>query len=104
MSWKVVVRPEVEMDISEAAEWYDSRRAGLGAEFKIEVLRIFDDLMESPFVNSRRHPNKDIRWRYPERFPYRVIYEVIETEKTVVIAAVLHAARHDRNWLKRIRG
>jgi plasmid stabilization system protein ParE len=43
---------------------------------------------------------KNIRWQYPERFPYRVIYEVLED--TVVIAAVLHAARHDRHWQKRV--
>jgi plasmid stabilization system protein ParE len=29
-----------------------------------------------------------------------VIYEVLED--TVVIAAVLHAARHDRHWQKRV--
>ena len=43
-----------------------------------------------------------IRWRYPDRFPYRVIYEVDEEQKIVVIAAVLHAARHDRHWKRRI--
>jgi hypothetical protein len=32
-----------------------------------------------------------------------VIYEVIEDEKTVVVAAVLHAARNDREWKRRIR-
>jgi mRNA-degrading endonuclease RelE of RelBE toxin-antitoxin system len=31
-----------------------------------------------------------------------VIYEVQEIENTVIIAAVLHAARHDRHWQKRI--
>ena len=28
--------------------------------------------------------------------------EDLETEGTVVVAAVAHAARHDRQWLKRI--
>ncbi|MBA3543849.1 MAG: type II toxin-antitoxin system RelE/ParE family toxin, partial [Chthoniobacterales bacterium] len=41
-------------------------------------------------------------WRYPKRFPYRIIYEVIEPENLVVVAAVLHAARHDRHWQKRV--
>ena len=41
-------------------------------------------------------------WRYPERFPYRVIYEVDEVGQTVKVAAVLHAARHDRHWKKRV--
>jgi mRNA-degrading endonuclease RelE of RelBE toxin-antitoxin system len=45
---------------------------------------------------------KNIRWWYPKRFPYRVIYEVVEEEKLVIIAAVIHAARYDRVWRTRI--
>lgn len=102
MIWHVVVRPEAGDDMTEAAAWYDTRREGLGAEFREEVIRVFDALADNPFLNARRHPSKDVHWRYPERFPYRVIYEVIEAEYTVVIAAVLHAARHDRQWKRRL--
>jgi toxin ParE1/3/4 len=102
MSWRVVVRPRVEEDLAEAAAWYDARREGLGVEFREEVISVFDALADNPFLNSRRHPRKNIRWRYPDRFPYRVIYEVIEEEKTVIIAAVLHAARHNRHWRRRV--
>jgi toxin ParE1/3/4 len=102
MNWRVVIRPEVEQDMAEAADWYEARQPGLGAEFVEEVIRVWDALEDNPLLNSRRHPTKDIRWRYPDRFPYRVIYEVLDAERTVVVAAVLHAARHDRHWLRRI--
>lgn len=55
-----------------------------------------------PLLNCRRHHTKNIRWRYSDRFPYRVIYEVNETDQTVKVAAVLHAARHDQHWKKRV--
>jgi len=103
MSWQVVVRPEAEEDMAEAAAWYEERQSGLGPEFVHEVILVWDALAENPLLNSRRHSEKDIRWRHPERFPYRVIYEVIEADKTVVVAAVLHAARHDRHWQRRVR-
>lgn len=102
MSWRVVVRPQVENDVASAADWYESRQAGLGREFTEEILSVFDKLAEHPLLHCRRHPRKNIRWRYPERFPYRVIYQVLEEEKVVVVAAVLHAARHDSHWRKRI--
>jgi plasmid stabilization system protein ParE len=102
MRWRVVVRAEAGDDVQEAAAWYDARRDGLGDEFVEEVLAVFDALAENPLLNSRRLPRKNFRWRYPERFPYRVIYEVQEAEKTVIVAAVLHAARHDREWRRRI--
>ena len=103
MSCRVVVRSEAGEDVTEAAAWYDTRREGLGNELVEEVLRTFDALAINPLINSRRHPRKNIRWRYPDRFPYRVIYEVLEEENTVVVAAVLHAARDNRHWRRRIK-
>jgi len=74
----------------------------LGNEFRTEVLQVLDALAINPLLSSRQHPRKDIRWRYPERFPYRLIYEVQEAEQVVVIAAVFHAARHDRHRQRRV--
>jgi toxin ParE1/3/4 len=102
MSWKVVIRPEAEQDMVEAAAWYEALQPGLGAEFVQEVIQVWEALAKNPLLNSRRHPQKNIRWRYPERFPHRIIYEIIEADKTVVVASVLHAARHDRLWQRRI--
>ena len=102
MSWRVEFAPAVEQDVAEAADWYESRQPGLGAQFIEEIIRVWDALAENPLLYCRRHPVKNIRWRYPERFPYRVIYEVNEAAQTVKVAAVLHAARHDRHWQKRV--
>jgi toxin ParE1/3/4 len=102
MKWVVVARPQAEDDVLEAAAWYDARRDGLGDEFIEEILAVFDLLEINPLLNCRRHSTKNIRWRYPKRFPYRVIYEASEEKKLVIIAAVIHAARHDRVWQRRI--
>lgn len=102
MSWRVRIRPEVGDDIVEAAGWYASKERGLDEDFCEEVLKVIDELAENPLLNSRRHPKRNIHWRYPKRFPYRVIYEVDGDSRTVVVAAVLHAARSDRGWEKRM--
>jgi toxin ParE1/3/4 len=73
MSWCVVVRLEIEQDLADAADWYDSREDGLGDRFIAEILDVFDSLTSNPLLRSRRHPRKNIRWHYPESFPYRVI-------------------------------
>ena len=78
MSWQVKVLPETVHDTADAARWYETRQPGLGALFIEEVIRVWDALAENPLLNSRRHPKKNIHWRYPDRFPYRVVYEVNE--------------------------
>lgn len=102
MKWRVEFRPEVEQDMAEAAAWYEARQPGLGVDFVEEIIRVWDALSENPLLNSRRHSVKHIRWRYPARFPYRVIYEARESDRIVVVAAVLHAARHERWWQARV--
>jgi plasmid stabilization system protein ParE len=101
MKWTVVARPQAKNDVLEAADWYDQQQPGLGDEFIEEIVTVFDALAANPLQYCLRHPIKNIRWRYPKRFPYRVIYEVTEEERLVVIAAVIHAARHDRVWRQR---
>ena len=102
MRWRIGFRPEVERDVAEAAAWDEERQPGLGSDFIEEVIRVWDALENDPLLGSRRHPTKNIRWRMTERFPYRVIYEVSEAQHGLTVAAVLHAARHDRYWRQRI--
>jgi mRNA-degrading endonuclease RelE of RelBE toxin-antitoxin system len=98
MTWRILFRPEIETDILEASTWYESKQQGLGLEFFKEINAVWDSLLINPLLNSRRHPTKNIRWRYPERFPYRIIYEVDEIQNTILVIAILHAARHDQRW------
>jgi plasmid stabilization system protein ParE len=101
MTWRVVFRPEVEADVAQAAAWYDARQIGLGLRFAEAVFEVWDALAENPRINARRHPTKDLRWRHAARFPYRVVYEINEDQREVVVLAVLHAARHERHWQTR---
>lgn len=103
MSWRVEFRPEIEQDMTEAAAWYESRQPGLGADFIEEVICVWDALAKNPLLHSRHHPLKNIRWRYPDRFPYRIIYEVWEAQQTVIVIAVFHAARDNSGWQQRLK-
>lgn len=103
MAWEVNFSFRVEDDVAAAALWYEGQRAGLGHEFLDEVIRVWRELANNPLLAARKHPTKNLRWRYPERFPYRIIYEVDELSRSVLVLRVVHAAREDSTWRGRTR-
>ena len=99
MRWRVELRPVAIAELDDAAAWYEERSAGLGRDFVREVSTVISSLSSVPLTPRLRHRTAGIRWIYPKRFPYRIIYRV-EAEK-VVIFAILHAARSDAAGLGR---
>ena len=100
MSYCLVVRPEVDADLLEAEQWYEEQQEGLGRKFLRAARQTMARLPRNPLLHRVRHRRKQVRWAYPRRFPYRIIFRVIGD--TVVIYAVIHAARHDREWRRRV--
>jgi len=100
VNYRLVVRPEVDADLLEVEAWYDQQRAGLGNEFLRALRAEMERLPRNPFLFRVRHRSRQVRWAHPRRFTYRIIFRVVRD--TVVIYAVLHAARHDREWKRRL--
>ncbi len=101
MNRRLIITPEAEADLTDAAVWYDSRDFGLGLELISEVRSAIDRALQSPesFMRVRRHP--EVRRVLTQRFPYRVFF--IDRQDALVVFAVLHAARHDRVWKHRAK-
>jgi len=100
VSFRLEFRPQVSADTFAAAAWYDEQEPGLGAEFALAVQKRLGELLQNPLLPRLRDQVRGVRWVYPHRFPYRIIYRV--SGQTVLVIAVVHAARHDRHWKKRI--
>lgn len=96
MGWRIELRPEALADLEEAVEWYETRSTGLGSRLVREFLRAISSLEDAPLVPRLRHRRLGVRWIFPKRFPYRIVYR-IEGE-SVVVLAIIHAARRDTRW------
>lgn len=96
MRWRIELRPQAIADLDDAAAWYEERSAGLGRDFVREIGAAISGLALAPLTPRLRHRSAGIRWVYPKRFPYRIIYRV-EAER-IVVFAILHAARRDDTW------
>jgi plasmid stabilization system protein ParE len=99
MRRRLIVRPEAEADITEAALWYEERAVGLGLELTLEVGAAIRRAVEDPLLHLRLRHGMEVRRVLTRRFPYRVFFVV--RDDAIVVFAVIHAARHDRHWRER---
>ncbi|MCP5550004.1 MAG: hypothetical protein H7A53_03825 [Akkermansiaceae bacterium] len=82
------IHPEVADDLAKAAEWY--------REIDPELARA------APEHHSRIH--REYRRVLCERFPFKVVFEIVEAAQAVHILAVTHTSRHPDWWKRRIQG
>lgn len=100
MSRRLIIRPEAEADLAEAAGWYEGRAAGLGIELTAEIGAAIQRAVERPLSHRRLRKRPQVRRVLARRFPYRIFY--IVRADALVVFAILHAARHDRHWRGRL--
>jgi plasmid stabilization system protein ParE len=91
-------RPEIELDVREAAGWYEERSQGLGSRFEQEVRAALNRVAERPEAFSELGPG--VRHAVLNVFPYLVIFRQAAT--FVEIIAVIHGAREPSNWQRRV--
>ncbi len=96
MKWQVYLWPLALADLEDAAAWYEARSVSLGKDLVREVSAAISSLAETALMPRLRHRIAGVRWIYPRRFPYRIIYRV--EADSVVVLAILHAARSDAAW------
>ncbi len=62
------VLPEAEEELAEAAEWYESKRPGLGVELVAIVDRTFDEILDVPLASALWRDDRPYRRKALTRF------------------------------------
>jgi plasmid stabilization system protein ParE len=99
------LHPEAEVDVAEAAVWYEQCQKGLGSDFLAELERSFTMILEAPTTWSPwpgLEPNLGIRRFLLARFPYGIAYELAGED--IIVFAVAHLARRPGFWKSRMKG
>ncbi len=101
----VRILPEVEEDLYQAVLWYEDRESGLG----LQLLGAYDAARLSVEERADRLPRletmrtqRDIRRMFLQRFPFMIVFEVVQQE--VVILAVAHFSQKPHSWSRRGTG
>lgn len=98
MSYRLLIKPEAELDLEDAYNWYEQQSRGLGSEF----IRVVDASLANIQLNPLAYPliYKQVRRKLVRRFPYAIFYLV--NKDTIAIIAVFHAQRDPKQWQKRV--
>ena len=88
-----------QIELDDAIEYYNSESHGLGNELLVEVLHALDRIKNfpkawPPFTETPRRCQL-------RRFPYGIIYQILDTEILVIAVANLH--RNPDYWKDRIK-
>jgi hypothetical protein len=86
-----------EAELNEAVDYYNGSQKGLGNEFLREIYRTIQNILAFPDAWSPLSANT--RRCLSKRFPYGVVYQVVNNE--VFIIAVMNLNREPHYWKDR---
>jgi len=90
---------EAQFELDESVEYYNNEVEGLGETFLQEVLHAIDRIVKFP---EAWHPfSKNTRRCQTRRFPYGLIYTVLNN--TILIISVSNLHRKPNHWKERVK-
>lgn len=90
--------PEARVEYREAATFYETRRAGLGAAFTLEVEATIARILEAP--DRCQLIEQDVRRCLTHTFPFGLLYTA--EQNSILIIAVVHLRRRPGYWRSRL--
>lgn len=97
MTRPVRFRRQARIEFDEAADWYESRRIGLGPKFTAAVRSVIETATTTPSLHPRVF--EDVREGLVHGFPYCVYYR--DTKQQILVIAIFHTSRDPSNWQSR---
>jgi hypothetical protein len=94
--YKSIILSLAKQDIKEAAKWYNERQPGLGKRFTVHVRQKVHYIRQNPKSVAIRYD--DTRTAVLDTFPYMIHNTVDDSNKTVIISAVLSTRRDPDLW------
>jgi len=86
MIYQISLSPNAEADLLEAALWYESKQIGLEVKFTKKVESYFFRIQNNPLHFPLKKGN--LREAYIQKFPYVIIYQIIENK--IIVFAVFN--------------
>lgn len=94
MAVELIIAEEALKDLSEAYDWFEERRIGLGEDFLSSV----DACIQKVYRIPELYPKifEDYRRALVRRFPYAVFYEY--SNNKIIVYSIFHTSRNPQKW------
>jgi len=99
--YSIEIDVDAKVELIEIVEWYNQQKFELGFDFLDEIENIFTYFIENPniyakFANNFHRANCN-------RFPYSIIYTILEDDKVVFVVGIFHQHRSPKHIGQRIK-
>ena len=104
----LAVAPAAQLELIEAAAWYDAIRPGLGTEFLDAIQEACIRIATDPRLHAVLEAWTVARWEVRrcciQRFPYVIVYWIAGwvDGDSVTVVAISHARRRPLYWIDRM--
>jgi plasmid stabilization system protein ParE len=99
MSYSIVNRPLVRADIINAIDYYKTINAELAGQFLFQLREAKEYIARSPFGFQIKY--NGVRTLLLKQFPYHIHYLVDDTQKQIIILAIIHAYKNPTDYSNR---
>jgi plasmid stabilization system protein ParE len=99
MSYSVVNRPAVSLDIIKATDYYKNINPKLAKQFLFRIREARAYIAHTPLGFQVKY--KDVRTLQLKQFPYHIHYLIDDSKNQIIILAIIHAHKKPADYLKR---
>ena len=99
MSYSFVNRPAVRADVIEAVNHYKKISPDLAKQFLFRIREARAYIARSPLGFQIKYNN--VRTLLLKQFPYHIHYLIDDTQKQIIVLAVIHAYKNPQDYSKR---
>ena len=99
MNRLLVLEPEAEAEIFNAADWYEKRNSLTCAAFLRAIDRALYQIQDHP--EQYQVVYHEVRRALVDGFPYAIFYKV--TDREIIIVSCFHTSRNPSAWRDRLQ-
>lgn len=97
MIYQIIIPESVYLELKEVSSYYEFKQKGLGLKFILNWETAMEHIKEAPFLYQKK--NKQLRTIKLNKFPYLVIFEIIENR--IYVFRLAHAKRNPKKVFKK---